>query len=380
MSHVITVKIVGARLVKILLAFIFALFVSADTPIVSAAGTEPVDEPGAFTKCWEYSAAPDLATSAAADIANVYFLDRDGKLHAVDLNTGSKLWGSELGGEVVSNLLVTDSAILVATAAQQGPGGSPGRTVLRSISKQTGITVWSTDIPAMSAGSLGIASGNIVIISFDGTIVALTQGEGNLAWKKESSFRVTSEPYFGDSYIAFGTDKKEVLKLSGSDGQVSVISKTEYLPTAIVFDAQSRLVFGDERGNLLSVSADGNRRWKFKNGARISSVLSYDSGYLAASDDNFVYRLSRSGNVEWKRRLSGRVVGKPLVIGSIAVVSIVGAGSVYFLNLKNGKIYDRVETGDETSAGIVAQRGHEGIVIASSRSLSFFSRGKCVNK
>lgn len=377
MSHVTTVKIVGTRLVRTVLACVFALSVSLQVKVVFAARTELVDEPAAFTKCWDYGAAPDLATLAAADVANVYFLDRDRKLQSVDLNTGSKLWGSELGGEVVSNLLVTDSAIFVATAAQQGPEGSRGRTMLRSISKQTGITIWSTDIPVLSGATLGFVSGNIVAISSDGTIVALTHGEGKLAWKKESSYRVTSEPYFGGSYIVFGTDKKEVLKVSASDAQTSVISKTEFLPTAVVLDAQDRLVFGDERGNLLSISADGKRRWKFKNGARISSVLLYDSGYLAASDDNFVYRLSRSGNVEWKRRLSGRVVGKPLIIGSIAVASIVGAGSVYLLNLKSGKIYDRVETGDEVSAGIVARPGHEELVITSSRGLSFFGRSKC---
>ena len=155
MSHVITVKILGLRLVKLVLACIFALAVLSEARIVLAARTEFVDGPEAFTKCWEYGAAPDLATLAAADAANVYFIDRDGKLQSIDWNTGSKLWGSELGGEVVSNLLVTDSAIFVATAAQQGQDGSRGRTVLRAISKQTGITVWSTDIPASSGVALG---------------------------------------------------------------------------------------------------------------------------------------------------------------------------------------------------------------------------------
>jgi outer membrane protein assembly factor BamB len=107
--------------------------------------------------------------------------------------------------------------------------------------------------------------------------------------------------------------------------------------------------------------------------------LLHDSEYLAVSHDNFVYKLSRGGNVKWKRRLPGRVADKPLVVGDIAVVSIVGTGSVYVLDLRNGKILNRIETGDEVSLQVAEAGKANAFIVLGPRELLFYT-DKCLPK
>ena len=138
------------------------------------------------------------------------------------------------------------------------------------------------------------------------------------------------------------------------------------------------MLLGDARGNLVLTSADGDRIWTFKNGAQISFLLPYDSEYLAASFDNFFYKLSRSGNVEWKRRLSGRLSSRPSVIASDGVISISGDPSIYVLDLTNGKILNRIEIGgDENLSPRIVAASADGFAVAGSQGIQFFSRSAC---
>lgn len=339
-----------------------------------ASGASPV-----FSKCWEYKAVPDLKVNAVADAENVYFLDSENKLHGVDITLGTKLWSTDVGGSVISDLLIADDSILVVTGSTATPGvGS--KSILWSISRQTGITEWHIDIALSAAVWLGSVGKNVVAVGSDGAASAVDAGKGELTWTAKVGSNVTSDPYFDEIGAAFGIARNEVVRIAGQDGSVRSLWKSKHIPTAVFVDTRGRMLVGDERGNLVSVSADGSRVWSFKNGARISRVLAYGGEYIAASNDNFVYDISRGGDVRWKRRLSGRVAGTPVVLGNNLIVSIVGAGAVYVLDLKNGKISNRVETGDETTAGIAARLNGQGFVMTGVRAVSYFDRGKCPAK
>ncbi len=332
-----------------------------------------------FTKCWEYKSSPDLTKSAASNDASFYFLNSDNRLEAVDLNTAAKRWSTELGGEVISNLFASDSSVFVVTISPPLGNAIERKLLLRSLSKQTGITNWSTDVPYSPRVFLGNLNGNIISVGSGGVIAAYSSSDGAQIWNKHLGSRVTTEPYFTAGELAIGTDKKEVITVAGTNGKTAVVSTLQHLPSAVLIGPEKRYLIGDERGNLVSGTAR-SRRWKFKNGARISFVLSYGSGFLASSFDNFIYKLSRGGNVEWKRRLSGRVANRPLIINDTAIVSIVGDGTVYIIDLKNGKIVSRIETGDENAPGIAATTRQGEFVVSTSTGLSFYTQAKCPGK
>lgn len=334
-----------------------------------------IDQPIEFSKCWDYKTAPDLSVSPVSDTENAYFVDVDRRLAAVDLKSGNRVWASELGGSVASNLLITNDAIVVATNVSDAPGTGSSKTILRSVSKHTGITGWSVEMRPFESVSLGAINGSVVVVASSGSISTFSTSKGEAVWNKELGARVTTRPHFTSHSVILGTDRREVVKVDAPGGETSVVIKTKGVPTSVYSDTSGRVLAGDDRGNLTLASQDGKRIWRFRNGARISAVTNYDSEFLATSHDNFLYKISRGGNVEWKRRLSGRIGSGPMVADNAGLVATIGDGAVYVIDLTNGKILNRMETGEDSSARVSA--GGNGFVILGEAGVMFFSRGGC---
>ncbi|HVF29929.1 MAG TPA: PQQ-binding-like beta-propeller repeat protein [Pyrinomonadaceae bacterium] len=325
------------------------------------------DDPAVtFSKCWDYPASPNLSAVSAGDGDTVYLVDTDRKLLAVDLSSGALLWSSDLAGDPVSNVLATHGLVIVASQV------SAGKAVLRALSRPTGITQWSADLPSATSVLLGTLNGTVVALSSAGLASAFESERGAPSWTKEIGAAVTTPPFFQGRTLIVGTDRKEVLAISIPGGQTTVVTKLAGIPTAVFASDPDNVLLGDDRGNLVLTSLSGKRDWKFRNGARISAVGGYDAEYLVTSHDNFLYKLTEGGNVEWKRRLSARIDKHSTIFDRTLIVSTVGDGNVFVVDLANGKIVNRIETGEETSVQSVA--GRTGFAVISPKGLSFYSR------
>jgi outer membrane protein assembly factor BamB len=337
-------------------------------------------QPELFNRCWDYRTVPSLSIVPAVEPSAVYFVDNENRLLSVDPGNAERIWASELGGEVVSNLFLSDSSILVVTNSQTTDGISIPKTVLRSISRSTGITEWRSDIKTSSSAWIGGYPTTIVAVGSSGSLTALSRADGKVIWEKAVGAPVSTSPEFSQNAVVFGIENNEILEVSVSDGGSRTFWKADRTPTALLVAPSGRLIVGDERGNVIALDSDGNRSWTFRNGAKISSLLMNDSDYLASSNDNFIYMLSRGGNVKWKRRLPGRLVNEPLLLGDVGVMSVTGGGGVYVVDLKRGKISNRIEMSDETSLTIAASTDGKSFVVLGPAGVVYFSREKCGSK
>ena len=379
MSHQITRKtktfLVVVCVLGTLLAGAIGSFAKADST------RNATREPEMFKRSWDYKVTPNLAIFPVIDSSAVYFVDNENKLLAIDSTSAARIWSSELGGEVASNLLLSDTSVLVATNSQSTEGGPAPKTYLRSISRGTGVTEWRIEIVSTGNVWIGLYSGSIVAIGEDGSMSGLSRSDGKPIWVRGLGAPITTAPLFGQKGIILGTESKEIFDVAILDGSSRKLWKSEHLPTALFTDNSGRLVVGDERGRVTAVSSTGKRSWIFRNGARISSVLLGDSDYLASSNDNFIYRLTRGGNVKWKRRLPGRLAQAPLILGDVAVMSVAGGGGVFVLEVDKGKILDRIATAEDQSFAIGGSTNDsKNFVIAGPSSISYFSRGNHIAK
>ncbi|HKP68070.1 MAG TPA: PQQ-binding-like beta-propeller repeat protein [Pyrinomonadaceae bacterium] len=373
MSHFVTPI---TRYFRSITRLFFAVGIIVSVSVLVRASTQ-IEEPKPYAKCWSIDSLADLSTSGAADKISVYFFAADGALEAVDQKSGARLWSTDLGGSVVSNLLLTDQSALFVTAGRS-ESGSSGKATLRSVSKQTGITTWSTAIQVKDSTTLGIVGDKVAAVNTDGLVSVFSLANGSLNWSQPIGTRVVAPPLFATDHLILGTGGNELLAVDMMRGVTSRMLRTGQSPTAIFVDAAGRILVGDARGNLALTSADGDRVWTFKNGAQISFLLPYDSEYLAASFDNFLYKISRGGNVEWKRRLSGRLSSRPAIIGNDGVISITGDPSVYVLDLTNGKIVNRIDIGgDENLSPRIVAAAAGGFAVAGSQGIQFFGREAC---
>lgn len=346
-----------------------ALPIFASCGVAAQSPVQTVKERISFTKCWAIPASIDPSAGLSADQSAGYFADSGGKVTAVELKSGNIEWSSEVGGAVLSNILVTDRSVFVA--AKTGTDA-----VLRSLSLETGLPGWTVPLPVSERFEIRRGEGTIFVIAFSGEIIAISEADGSVKWKNAIAERLRSAYVGDDAVIILGeSGRSKILSpLDGSEqGQIALSSKD----LSISIRGRSNILVTDERGSLTSLDPAGRRNWRFKSGGRIGFLRLIDDKALVGSADNFVYQIDTDrGNVIWKRRLPGRVANGGLINDEQAVFSVIGERTAYILDIKNGRVVDLLALTGEDSFLFTPIRANGAYLLAgTSNGIAAFSRG-----
>jgi len=303
----------------------------------SAVGQIPDKSLITLSDCWRYQTESLVLQRPAVDSSNLYMAERGGRISAISLATGARLWATELGGEVRSNIALFGSNLyVVAGPAIDGEPKGNGR--LRTLSANTGIPVAEMDMPFGGRIRLVPLASRLILVSDSGNIAAVNSDSNLVLWQKAFSPVEPDTVVAWDDKIAFAGSDSRIYVISAGAGTNLNTAAADRLVSALgVVD--NDLVWGDDRGNLVRYSLSKNSvYWRFKNGARISSIVGTSVGVVATSNDNFAYLISSSyGSVRWKKRLSGRIANLTVGDGGIAIAETIGDPNAVILDLDNGK-------------------------------------------
>jgi outer membrane protein assembly factor BamB len=303
------------------LAFLFARADSQsnDNPLIT------------LNDCWKASLNETVVSPPVSDANQLYIAQEGGRISAYSLVSGTRVWSSEIGGEIVSNIVPDGKSLYVVANA----GGK--RSVLRSVSTISGIPNFDAELAFGENVRLGMSMGKIVALYANGSVAAYEQTSGKRVWQVSVSPINMAAAAFTDQGVLVPTEDKKLEVISPADGR-SLFSITTRGAVTAVGMIEEDLLWGDDHGDLVRYDAGGKFvSWRYKNGARIGVVRGTERGILAASNDNFVYLLSGyNGDIRWKKRLSGRIASMT-VNGEIGVVVAVGDPTAVLINLENGK-------------------------------------------
>ncbi len=326
--------------------YIFAIILAPLLAAFVVAGQEkPVEAEIVATKCWAYEI--QAGRRVVSDGMRIFVATAEAKVEAVSMD-GRKLWSSEMGGEIASNLLVTDSGVFVASATT--PTAEKAATAsLRLLSRDTGITSLAIKLPDAAQHFFERSGDAMIVVSENGTIQSIDSKSGAIRWKREIAERFVGEPYFGVEKVIVASTAKQLFTVTLASGEIESMRKLTAQATAAVQTASGETVSGDERGGISLFLTDKDREyWRFKSGAAISSLRLVGGNILAASNDNFVYMLTpRSGGMAWKRRLAGRVAHIGIVDNSLALVSSLEENGATFISLAGGKQLGQITLNDD---------------------------------
>jgi outer membrane protein assembly factor BamB len=290
---------------------------------VAAQGTS---DDGSLQECWKLVTDQTGNTKIASDNDYHIFYTSKGNLQSIQLSDGNIQWKTELGGEVVSNILYDDGKIFVMTKLElarisgslAGSLDGYNEFTIRAISSQTGLTVWQHKIKLnhrdtdLGPVDLVVTEKFLNVVFNVGEIYLLVKSSGEIDKniKLESGF--TSRPAVFADRIFIG-DKSENRLQYISDGINQKIEGLDFKNTAKVIYLSTRenktnLFIADEFGTVACYNLESKKMlWKMRTGAEIIGMTEENGYLLVSSNDNFVYSLSQSnGNINWKKRLSGR--------------------------------------------------------------------------
>jgi len=317
---------------------------------VSSSAAQPnrsSTDPPLLKQCWNYPAAIG-EQGLSSDTSRIFLSEQNARIEAISVDSGAKLWASDLGGTVASNIFVGDKNIYVATRST-GNEPSKSHTTLWALSPETGLTVFSVQLNATGQIMLSGVGQRLFSVS-DGVIAALDASTGATLWNRTVA-AVTAEAIIANDKIILGTNDKLILLISTQTGEINSRIKTKYIPTAVATSDSKTIIIGDDRGNLTSVDAvSGNARWKLRQGARISEINLYNGDLLVASYDNFVYSIDAgSGKIAWKKRMAGRVNIVPDAAKQIAVTLAAGENTAFVIDTRNGKSLNQLTLDSENA-------------------------------
>lgn len=297
-------------------------------------------------KCWDYPTVESVVISISTDAENVFAAFDNGTVKSLGLKDGRDRWSADLGGKISSNIVDLADRILVVTSSVEANGTGGESSTLRALSKETGLTLFSAKIAGAKKTYLVAGTDAIVALGSTGSVTGLTL-DGKPRWNFAMSSGLASDPFGWASGITIPLLDKSIQQIGFANGETISKYNGSSVPMAIAADTDGRFYIGDERGRIYNTDASsGDINWKFKTGGRIEHLVIGKDRVFAASVDNFIYSISTDkGGVVWKKRLTARIDGRPLLWESMLVVSSFGESSAAIIDAKDGKTLKTIEFG-----------------------------------
>jgi outer membrane protein assembly factor BamB len=301
-----------------------------------------------YAKCWEFSFEKALATAPATDNGTVFLAEPGGVLRAVESVSGETLWSVELGGSIVSDILLAHGRLFVATNPSNGPEDVTTFSTIRSINPESGITDNIATMPFSSRIWLGRTVGGAIAVTTSGIVLSFDAGLTGVNWENRLGGELTADPYIDADRVVIALRGGHVVSLNIDDGLRDNKFAGKHDVTAVSLTEDGAIIAGDKRGNIVSISGERpSARWSLKIGGSVTEIAWAGADAAVSSLDNFVYMVSaESGNVIWRRRMAGRVVYRPLVLADKIIVPTYGEDEVTVLDRRSGRIMNKIQLGE----------------------------------
>ena len=153
-----------------------------------------------------------------------------------------------------------------------------------------------------------------------------------------------------------------------------MIERNITIETLTAFTTQKdSIIGGDNLGNVYNFQNKKPLPKKlFRTGGEITFIGTLDTSFYVISNDNFIYLYSSERHkLIWKKRLPGRVSIKPIIQNNIIIVTTVAAPDVYFLEVDEGNLINRIELQNNFLIRDI-QQSHGNILILTNKGLLKF--------
>jgi outer membrane protein assembly factor BamB len=248
-------------------------------------------------------------------------------------------WSFHTGGEVVSSPAVVNGVVYV--------GSNDGK--LYAIDEQTGAQKWSFATESRVPSSPAVSGGVVFFGSFDGNFYAVDAATGKLRWKfanpGERRFTAThlhgslpageampdpfdvylSSPAVANGTVYFGSGDSNVYALDAAAGSLRWKFKTGDVVHASPAIADGRLYIGSWDSFFYALdAATGKELWRFKTGEdpqyhnqvgiQSSATIADGVVYFGCRDSNLYALDAATGHLRWKFNNKGSwVITSPVV-------------------------------------------------------------------
>jgi outer membrane protein assembly factor BamB len=289
---------------------------------------------------WHFDPGTSFRSSPVVADGVAYVEDTTGHLYAVDIRNGGLIWTWTLasGASLNGAPAVDPAAGLVFVTASDGS--------LTAVSTGNGAAAWNVSVGGNLTGPT-LADGRIYVASSTGTVESLLEATGVVVWSVDLGSSVGGSPAVDPSadrmVVGLASGAVEALNLSSG---TSLWNFTTGGPvTAAVAVVAQTVFFGSTDHSVYALSeSSGVKIWSYRTGGPVADTPAYSTHgtagggeLLIGSNDGYFYEIQASnGSVNFKFDYSSPVVG------------VAAAQGVVVIETASGKVSgDRTFVGDE---------------------------------
>ncbi|MBI4853889.1 MAG: PQQ-like beta-propeller repeat protein [Acidobacteria bacterium] len=288
--------------------------------------------PSAFVFEWQFASRNTTKLPALASSDTVYLPLDDGRVIALEAQTGQLRWETQPGGKIVSPLIANDEQIYISSRLETETG-SEG--VLRVINKRSGLTSWTKKFTQAFSNPLTLIDQTIYGASLDNNFYSLDSKSGNINWSISLGSVAKAKPLVTDEEIFIGTEAGLIYSLSRNDGKEIWQFQAQGPLRASVSIEGDEVFLGDSLGHVYCLDRDtGKLIWTIRTGAAVESAPQvFGKLLVVTSFDNFVYGFNaKNGDTVWKVRLNGRLSFDPIVSSNQLLITPQSSDKLFLLS------------------------------------------------
>jgi outer membrane protein assembly factor BamB len=255
---------------------------------------------GTPTVAWTFKAGAGIVSAPAVLDRIIYFMGRDGVVHAVSLDTGEEYWKASLGVQASGSLLIADGLLIV--------GDSAG--IVHALAIEDGSSRWTTATDGEISGS-GAVQGDVFVVGTQtGTAYAIDVKTGAIRWKTALGGSVSRSVAIAGGIVFLGAGGN-LTALALADGKIrwsQAVTKAGAIgtPTAAGGMVYAATGLGGDDPSAYGVAAvdakTGAPKWRFTSPTQdvVYTPAVVDGRAYVVGEDHHVTALeAKTGKVIW---------------------------------------------------------------------------------
>lgn len=270
--------------------------------------------------------------ASAARMNNILFTgSNNGKMYAINLDTGDIIWVFDTKSELVSEPLIEDGVLYFISGSQS----------LYALDASTGRQIWNhnrqdtSSVLTIRGGSKPLIVNTIIYVGFsDGSLVALNVKTGTELWEitlnRNSKFRdIDATPVIDGDYLYINSYDDKIYCISKNKGEI--IWSAPYGGASTPLIILDKIFVTSSQGEIAALSKkDGTLIWKKKsrNGVFTDPANYYDLIVVGESQGKLTFLKQDSGKVLGEFEPGRGVFSKPTIFND-SIFFISGEGNIY---------------------------------------------------
>ena len=224
-------------------------------------------DPDSGKKRWKSDLEIELSAGPAASEDVVVVASKDGFVILLDAKSGAERWRTYIGGETLARPLIKDDAVVVQSIDNR----------LRALSIYDGKQRWEVEqsMPLLTVrgASSPLLIGSRVVAGFDnGRLLAVNAGTGDIEW---------------DSMLSLPTGRSDLDRLSDIDGSIAVVGQDIFA--------------GGYHGRIASIASEsGQVLWSREISTHVGVAADWNSVYTARDDGEVIALARNNGADTWR--------------------------------------------------------------------------------